>query len=172
MSKHPPHGGCLVGYDSPTTDETESQTTLINEVLPMNKATIVKDVTINYPKLVTPVNPFGKDIFDLQIEVPAERMEEFKALDLKIREENGKTVANVTRNAKNAKGDATPVMVVDANLKPMDAKLIGNGSTANLKLYTYAWTNNGRSGIKTIMTAIQVTKLVEYVADMDFTAVE
>ena len=80
-----------------------------------------------------------------------------------MRMEDGAEVTNVTRKASNAKGDSITIPVVDKELNPVDPKSIGNGTVANVKLFTYPYkTSDGREGEKTILMAIQVLDLVEF----------
>ena len=68
---------------------------------------------------------------------------------------------------------ATPVRVVDKDKNPIK-DLIGNGSKGNVILYSYNWEVSGRSGIKTVLIAVQVTELIKYVPEVsiDFDVLE
>ena len=134
----------------------------------MNKTTRIDNVIFNYPKVS---NPFGTEVFDVQLELTPEQEKIVSELNLKVRDAGDKRVTNVTRKTHNAKGEPTPVRIVDASKQAFD-KQIGNGTTGNVLLYTYEWSNNGRKGVKTIVTAIQVINHVEYTGSVDFDEVD
>jgi len=134
-----------------------------------NKTSVIRNVNFYYAKLDKPVSPFGTEIYDLQVRFPKERIQEMSAFG-KVREvEDGNFAINVTRKAKNAKGQKTPVRIVDTNKAPVK-DLIGNGSEGNIIVYQYDWNVSGRSGTKTILIAIQVTNLIKYIpqTEVDF----
>jgi len=138
-----------------------------------NKTSIIRNVNFYYAKLDKPVSPFGTEIFDLQVRFPKERIQEMSAYG-KVREvEDGNFAINITRKAKNAKGQKTPVRIVDTNKAPIK-DLIGNESEGNIIVYQYDWNVSGRSGTKTILIAIQVTNLIKYVpqTEVDFDILE
>ena len=59
--------------------------------------------------------------------------------------------------------------MVDAKKQDIDPKIkIGNGSQGNVKVYRREYDVAGRQGISTILTAIQVTNLIEYTGSVDF----
>ena len=138
-----------------------------------NKTSIIKEVNFYYSKLDKPVSPFGTEIYDIQLRFPKHRIKEMSAFG-KVREvEDGNYAINITRKAKNAKGQKTPVRVVDAEKNPIK-DLIGNGSEGNVIVYQYDWNVSGRSGTKTILIAVQVTNLIKYVpeTEVDFDILE
>src|SRR5210317_54293 len=138
-----------------------------------NKSSVIRNVNFYYAKLDKPVSPFGTEIYDLQVRFPKERIQEMSAFG-KVREvEDGNFAINITRKAKNAKGQKTPVRIVDTNKAPIK-DLIGNGSEGNIIVYQYDWNVSGRSGTKTILIAIQVTNLIKYVpeTEVDFDILE
>lgn len=134
------------------------------------KTTMIKNAELYWTKLDEPVAPFGTPLYDVQIRVDKETQSILEYLGLKFRNEDGVMVTNVTRNASNAKGEAVTVPVVDGNLNPVDTTAIGNGSKANLKLFTYPYeTKDGRKGTKTILMGVQVTELKAFEPQgMDF----
>ena len=135
----------------------------------LNKTSVIRNVNFYYAKLDKPVSPFGTEIYDLQIRFPKERIQEMSAYG-KVREvEDGNFAINITRKAKNAKGQKTPVRIVDTNKTPIK-DLIGNGSEGNIIVYQYNWNVSGRSGTKTILIAVQVTNLIKYIpqTEVDF----
>ena len=135
-----------------------------------NSTTIIRDVTLNFAKVYkSEVNPFGKDQFDIQLEFGKERAAEMSEYG-KIRAlPNGNMALNVSRPAKNNKGQKAKIRVVDSEKNDMTDG-IGNGSKGNVMVYSYDWTVAGKTGRKTILIAVQVTDLVEYnpEATMDF----
>ena len=130
-----------------------------------NSTSIIRDVTLNYAKVYTAEeNPFGKTIFDIQLEFGKDRIDEMKAYG-KVRElSNGNFAINIDRPATNSKGQANSIRVVNTEKAPITAP-IGNGSTGNVMVYSYDWSMQGRSGRKTVLIAVQVTNLIEYNPD-------
>jgi len=138
-----------------------------------NKSSIIRDVNFYYAKLDKPVSPFGTEIYDLQVRFPKHRVAEMSVFG-KVREvEGGDFAVNITRKAMNAKKQKTPVRIVDTDKNPIK-DLIGNGSTGNVIVYSYPWEVSGRTGVKTILVAVQVTNLIKYVpeASVDFDVLE
>jgi hypothetical protein len=138
-----------------------------------NKSSIIRDVNFYYAKLDKPVSPFGTEIYDLQVRFPKHRVAEMSVFG-KVREVDGGDFAvNITRKAMNAKKQKTPVRIVDTDKNPIK-DLIGNGSTGNVIVYSYPWEVSGRTGVKTILVAVQVTNLIKYVpeASVDFDVLE
>jgi hypothetical protein len=134
-----------------------------------NASSVIRNVNFYYAKLDKPVSPFGTEIYDMQIRFPKERIEEMSVYGKVRQVEDGNFAINITRKAKNAKGQATPVRVVDANKNPI-TDLIGNGSSGNIIVYQYNWAVSGRTGRKTVLIAVQVTNMIKYVpqTEVDF----
>ena len=145
----------------------------------------ISDVTINYPKLERPVNPFGTEQYELQIATADEtKVQELEANYINFRRKDGKLVqddkgmftANLKRKA--IKADGSPngkVRVVKADLTPMESlTTIGNGSAANVIVFQYPYDTAGRKGVGSSLTAIQITDHVVYSPSggVDFEAVE
>jgi hypothetical protein len=134
---------------------------------------IIRNVTVNYAKLYkAETNQFGNTQFDIQLEFNRDRIDELKEFG-KIRElPNGNFAMNISLNEKNREGKLNTVRVVDAAKEPMSAP-IGNGSTANLIVFTYA-SPRAYNGKKTILKAVQITNLIEYTPEntVDFDLVE
>jgi len=128
----------------------------------LNQTTVLRNVSFYYAKLDKPVSPFGTEIYDLQVRFPKERIAEMSKYG-KVREvEDGNFAINITRKAMNAKKQKTPVRIVDGDKNPIK-DLIGNGSTGNIIVYQYDWEVSGRTGIKTVLIAVQVTNMIKYV---------
>jgi len=138
-----------------------------------NKSSVIRNVNFYYAKLDKPVSPFGTEIYDLQVRFPKERIEEMSAYGKVRQVEDGNYAINITRKAKNAKGQKTPVRIVDSN-KNQIKDLIGNGSFGNIIVYQYDWAVSGRTGRKTVLIAVQVTDLIKYVpeTEVDFDILE
>ena len=145
----------------------------------------ISDVTINYPKLERPVNPFGTEQYELQIATADEtKVQELEANYINFRRKDGKLVqddkgmftASLKRKAN--KADGTPngkVRVVKADLSPMESlTTIGNGSVANVIVFQYPYDTMGRKGVGSSLTAIQITDHIVYAptGGVDFEAVE
>ncbi len=137
---------------------------------------LITDVEINYPRLDTPVNPFGTPIYEVQIATTsADKAQEMRDMGLNVKERDGKFTVSAKRNAQRRDGsDNGKVRVVDAQKMPMEnVRTIGNGSTGNVILWQYPYDAAGRKGVSASLTAIQVTNLVEYTggAGVDFDVV-
>ena len=145
----------------------------------------ISDVTINYPKLERPVNPFGTEQYELQIATADEtKVQELEANYINFRRKDGKLVqddkgiftANLKRKANRADGSPNgKVRVVKADLTPMESlTTIGNGSVANVIVFQYPYDTAGRKGVGSSLTAIQITDHVVYspAGGVDFEAVE
>jgi len=127
-----------------------------------NSTSIIRDVTFNFAKVYkSEVNPFGKDQFDIQIEFDKSRSDEMSQYG-KIRAlPNGNMALNLSRPAKNNKGQKNKIRVVDSEKNEM-TNGIGNGSTGNVIAYSYDWNVAGKTGRKTILIAVQIMDLKEY----------
>jgi len=127
-----------------------------------NSTTIIRNVTLNFAKVYkSEVNPFGKDQFDVQLEFGKDRVAEMATYG-KVRPlPNGNFAINLSRPAKNGKGQKNKIRVVDSEKNDMTDG-IGNGSIGNVMAYSYDWNVAGKSGRKTILIAIQVMDLKEY----------
>jgi len=126
-----------------------------------NPTTIIRDLEFYWAKLDKPVSPFGTEQYDLQVRFPKKRVKEMSAYGKVKEQPDGQFSINITRKAKNAKGEDTPVRVVDSVKRPLEG-LIGNGSKGHIIVYQYDWNVSGRSGTKTILVAVQVTDYIEY----------
>ena len=136
------------------------------------KTFIIRDLEFFWAKLTKPeANRFGNEVYDLQVRFPKKRKREMEKLGFKVRvvdSDTGAMGTNISRKSKNAKGEATPVRVVNSLKQPLD-KMIGNGSKGHVIVYQYPWNMGGRSGTKTILVAVQVTDFIEYKDDsVDF----
>jgi hypothetical protein len=149
---------------------------------------MLKNVTLKWVKL-DPKNPTDnfegtKKIWEVQICVPQARTAEI-AKYRKVREatrgDPSVVCINLSKNAFKADGsDAKVVRVVDQNKLALDPNVVGNGSTANVivmrKPYEIKHPKSGKvtkSGISTMLIAVQVTKLLKYEpkSSMDFDTV-
>ena len=138
----------------------------------------IDDVEANWAKLDKPVSPFGTPQFELQIVVPESRKAELESQHLTtkpVKDRPGFVAVSLKRKAMKADGsDNGPVRVVDANKEEIaDKRGIGNGSTVNVILFQYPYSNSGRSGIATSLTAVQITELKPYTGgnNVDFDVV-
>jgi hypothetical protein len=57
---------------------------------------------------------------------------------------------------------ADPVKVIDGDLEPVDPDTIGNGSRANVRIYQYAYENDGKKGLASVLMGIQLTEHILY----------
>ena len=136
--------------------------------------TIIKDVELHWLKLDKPVDPFGTLQYELQIQAPKKREKELAAFGKVKVLEGGKISINLKKKALKADGtDAVKVRVVDASKNPLDSKTVGNGSIGNVMVMQKPYeikAPNGKvtkSGISSMLTAVQVTTLIKYVPKND-----
>jgi hypothetical protein len=144
----------------------------------------ITDVTVNYPKLDKPVNPFGAEQYELQIATADEsKVKELEDNYINFRRKDGELVKDATgmftaslkRKAHKANGeDNGKVRVVNSDLTPMEKlTTIGNGSKANVIVFQYPYDVAGRKGVGSSLTAIQITDHIVYAPNngVDFEAV-
>ena len=135
---------------------------------------IIRDVTLNYVKVDpdNPTDPFGTLQWECQVVVPASRAEELEGYGSvkPVKDDPSRVSINLKRKAVRKDGDANdPVALVDGKKQTIDPKIkIGNGSKGNVKVYRREYDVAGRQGISTILTAIQITDLIEYTGSVDF----
>jgi len=92
--------------------------------------------------------------------------------------DDGEPYYRVNLRKKSIKEDGTdssPVSIVDGKLNPVDPDSIGNGSIANIRIFQYEYTNEGKRGIASVLMAVQLTKHLVYTAparDDDFEETE
>lgn len=146
---------------------------------------MLKNITLNWVKLDTPTDNYSGDkkIYEIQACVPIARAAE---LDIfrKTRPAADKSMVciNLSKNAFKKDGSENlKVRVVDINKNPLDSKTIGNGSVANVIVTTSPYEIKNpktgkvtKSGVSTMLDAVQVTKLIKYEPknSMDFDAMD
>ncbi len=133
---------------------------------------LISNVELNWARLDTPTNPFGVEIYELQIATEStEVADEWASNWLNVKERDGKFTVSLKRNAKKRDGsDNGKVRVVDGDKAPLDG-MIGNGSEGNVIVWQYPYENAGRKGVSGSLTAVQVTNHVKYEPGMDFDVV-
>jgi len=135
---------------------------------------IIRDVTLNYVKVdpENPTEPFGTLQWECQIVVPSDRAEELAQYGTvkPVKDDPSRVAVNLKRKAVRKDGSANdPVAVVDSQKKAIPSTIkIGNGSIGNVKVYRREYDVAGRQGVSTILTAIQITNLIEYTGSVDF----
>lgn len=131
---------------------------------------IIRDVQLYWAKLDKPVDPFGTLQWELTIQAPKKREAELANFG-KVKEgfEKGTIAVALKKKALKADGtDAAKVAVMDSSKNPLEAKLIGNGSTGNVMVFQRPYeikAPNGKvtkSGTTTMLNKVQVTNLVKY----------
>lgn len=131
---------------------------------------IIKNVQLFWAKLDKPTDPFGDMIYQLQIRTSDKsRMKEFDSYGKAKVNDDGTIQVNLKKKAFKRDGtEAQKVRVVDSNKLPLDPSIIGNGSTGNVIVMQQPFemkTPSGKvtkSGISTMLIAVQVTNLVKY----------
>ena len=136
----------------------------------------IDGVELNWAKLEKPVqNAFNKAEYQYELQIATKdaakaqmlRENHFNVkteLDKDTKQPTGKFTVSLRRKATKADGSENgPVRVVDGQLTEMENKRnIGNGSIGNVIVFQYPWSNMGRSGIGSSLTAVQITTLEEY----------
>lgn len=125
---------------------------------------IIKNVEFRWAKLNNPVEPFGTLQWELQVVADKSREKELSSFGKVKATTDGKISVNLKKKAVKADGTpAAPVRLVNANKEAIDNRsIVGNGSTGNVMVFQRPYEVMGKSGISTMLVAVQVTKLVEY----------
>ena len=145
----------------------------------MATQTLITDVTLNWAKLEQPIiNVFNATPqWELQMVTDSKQEADRWAneLSLNVKDLDGSFAVNLRRNAVKKDGSQNdPVRLVDAKKNPMDSRKIGNGSKGNVIIYQDNYDFAGKTGVYTILAAVQVIDLVEFSggSDIDFDIVE
>jgi len=80
-------------------------------------------------------------------------------------EKTGKPYFSVNVRKKVIKADGSaqlPVQLLGGDLSSINPKEVGNGSVANVRLFQYDYTYQGKEGRANMLMAIQVTHLLKY----------
>lgn len=138
---------------------------------------MIKDVTIQFPKLSRAVTYQGKDQWEcgLITEDPKQAKEWVDQLLPKVKPNDAMApsawTCSLSRKVLNKDGTAKdPIRVVDANKRPLtpeQLRKVGNGSVANLIIFQGPYDNEFGKGTTNSLTAIQITHLEEYEGSMD-----
>lgn len=141
-------------------------------MLQEKRTVIIKDVELFYTKLAQPANPFGTEQWEAQIRTndksAADSWKKDFYLNVKENKEEGYWFSNLTRGLyRKDKGKITdqknsPPDVVDSQRQPMDPNTIGYGSKGAVRIFQAPYKFNGREGVSTTLSAVQVTELVPY----------
>ena len=133
------------------------------------RTVIIRDAELHWAKLVKPVEPFGTLQWELQMRTAdKEEAEKWKKeFYLTVKTEDGDDgtyyKANVKRKAIKKDGDQnTPPDVLDGAKKPIDGNSVGNGSVGNVMLFQFPYEMQGRKGVSSILSKVQVTDLKVY----------
>ena len=138
---------------------------MINE----KRTIIIRDAELHWAKLNKPVEPFGTLQWELQMRTrdkdTAKSWKDDYYLTTKTEEDDEGVFykTNVKRKAIKKDGDPnTPPDVLDGAKKPIDGNSVGNGSVGNVMLFQYPYDMQGRKGVASILSKVQVTDLKEY----------
>jgi hypothetical protein len=70
---------------------------------------------------------------------------------------------NLKKKSITKDGDkASPVKVVNGGLEDIDPNTVGNGSVANVRIYQYEFTADGKKGLASVLMAMQLKKHIVY----------
>lgn len=136
---------------------------------------LIREAELFWAKLGAPVNPFNAEFphWELQIRTrdkgEKKKWEDYGLNVVPVEDDDGifyrvnlKRKAKTKNRATGEVEDRTPVSVVDGNLMPLDATIVGNGSVGNVQIDDYTYMQNGAEKQGFSLRAIQVLKLVEY----------
>lgn len=130
----------------------------------MSKTIVIRDVELNWANVFVAKSPFGAMQWDIQVKTTdPKKAEEMKAAGINIKNKDGAFVANIKRKTVSAKGtpNEAPKVLLNKAEWPT-GKVIGNGSTGDVKVFSYDYNVAGRSGTSAMLSAVNVTNLVEY----------
>jgi hypothetical protein len=145
---------------------------------------ILKNVELHWVKLdpKRPNTTFDKDgKWEVQIRTRNKaQAKEWKDANIKVtpvEDEDGVYYrAMLKKSAKKRDGEPNaPVKVVSGSLEDIDPNKIGNGSIGNVRLFQYEYEVGPKKGIASMLMAVQITTLNEYVpkqSNDDFEMVE
>ena len=142
------------------------------------QTTIIKDVSLAYPKLATAQpNQFGAKQFEVRIDFSAERIAElqpFSRQTVRPADVDGMLSINVRLPEFNRNGKANSVKVIDMkgkDLTPTQIMEMGNGTKANVMVLQYENRKDGK--MSTQLKAIQVIEYKKYeLESINFDVVE
>jgi len=134
---------------------------------------IIRDLELHWANVYKPHNPFGTEIWDIQIRTTDKnKVEELAKHGIKLKEhDEGYFFGNVKRKTVNAKGEPMKAPEVFDAGKKIISEPIGNGSKGHIKVFSYDYKVGGRKGRTAMLTALQVVDLVPYKAatqEVDF----
>lgn len=130
----------------------------------MSKTIVIRDVELNWANVFVAKSPFGTPQWDIQVSTKdAAKAEELKNAGINVKNKDGAFVANIKRKTVSAKGtpNEAPKVLLNKEAFPQ-GKVIGNGSTGDVKVFSYDYNVAGRSGTAAMLSAVNVTNLVEY----------
>jgi len=127
----------------------------------------------HYASVVEPNTTF-EPTWQIDIALDKESKKLVEAAGLSIKNKGDDRGDYVTLKRKVLRKDGSrrrAPSVKDSQNNPWDSKLIGNGSTVNVKALPFDWSYAGKTGRSADLTAVQVVDLIEYNTD-DFDVVE
>jgi len=127
----------------------------------------------HYASVVEPNTTF-EPTWQIDIALDKESKKLVEAAGLSIKNKGDDRGEYVTLKRKVLRKDGSrrrAPSVKDSQNNPWDSKLIGNGSTVNVKALPFDWSYAGKTGRSADLTAVQVVDLIEYNTD-DFDVVE
>lgn len=130
----------------------------------MSKTVIIRNVEFHFANVFKPHAPFGTQIWDVQLRTTDEdTVKELMDIGVNMKKhDDGYFHANVKRKTISSKGEPMqPPVVVDAAKNPIESG-IGHGSKGHVKLFSYDWQQQGRSGTSAMLVAMQVVDLIKY----------
>jgi len=135
------------------------------------------NLKVEWCYLVDPDLKFGKSQWCVDVRLPEDMAKSLKEVGFNVKYTGDKKkfkegdelyyFLKCYRKTMTGKGPLDPPKVLDAMAQPMDGKLVGNGSTCNVKIWAKYITVNEEVHLPARLTKIQVVELVEYSGDGD-----
>lgn len=139
------------------------------------KAFIIPSVYVEWCHLVQPDTEFQKSQWSVDMRLEEPMAKSLKEAGFNVRHTKDKKkfkegdelyyfLKSYSKTAT-AKGPNKMPPTVDANAKPMDGNLVGNGSKCNIKVWAKYVDVNGETHLPAYLNGVQVIELVEYTQD-------
>ena len=137
----------------------------------MGDKVMLHKVKVKWAKVQAPCSNFNEDgmEYTLDVQLTDEKIAELglnPKTTIKVDEEDGTKYVTFRKPTVSKQGnELVPVIVIGRDKQPFDG-MLGNGTTANVRLDAYAYTSKKfGDGISYKLDIVQVVDLVEYSSD-------